>query len=173
MNTAMRTTLVCAVCAAAAAMPGCGKGSSAGKHGNYYNKAAKVWMNFPDDWKVKDGFMDQVVTAISPQEDATASFAMDSEARMTSEEYMAANVAEMKNRMTEFKEMARSACEVGGRQAQRLTYSFAVGKEKFQAAAWFLVDGKKRYAITCKAPPDAFDGYRQQFEDVAGSFFIE
>jgi hypothetical protein len=159
----------------------CGKPASAQEPGRYY---AGFWdgfsIKFPEDWEVKEDFMDTQVIALSPvkggkdiyQENVAVVYEFVPPG-VSEEEYLNLSLQQMHQMLQGLKVDKQGEMTIADRPAHWVTFSHEYMGVGMKGIGYIVVKGSRAYVIVCSATTKTFGRYRKTFDEVAESFRFE
>ncbi len=144
----------------------------------YYSKKDYFSIKLPKDWETKEGVATYSVISFCPPENSAdqnrqfvSVVVAQSRSDVGLDEYFDICVAKMKE-MTDF-QYKKGTTSINETDAKWQTYSGRSGTLNLKGKDYYIVRGKRGYAISYCGTPDGYDRYIRAFEQIAQSFEFE
>ena len=145
----------------------------------YYSKKDDFSVKLPKDWETKEGVaVFSVISYCSPENSADQNrssvfvVVAQSSSDVGLDEYFDMCVAKMKEQLTDF-QYKKGTASINETDAKWLIYSGRSGTINLKGKEYYVVRGKRGYAIGYAGTPDRYDRYQRAFEEIVQSFEFE
>ena len=143
------------------------------------NYARGFSLAVPQDWEQADGYQLTALAAVGPTTTAdlsrpTLNVTVEPKAKpITVDAYYQLSVTNLGGAIQDFRAVEQGSSQLAGLPARWLCSTYTNGEHPVQSLAWFVLDDRQAYVITCAADPAVFATWRPVFEQLAGSFRLE
>ncbi len=145
----------------------------------YTNEEEMFSVEFPIEWGIEENYMGTVVSANSPAESESDSFYENCNVVTESElgdysleGYYDINIENMVEYVDAFTILEESDLTMSGVPAILVEFTATFDTVEVHDLQYFLMNGTKAYILTCTGNDSSIESYRNEFENVAQSFFL-
>lgn len=157
-----------------------GCGSSGSEPGQYHSKPYGFSITFPENWEQLENVMGAAVVARSAREDSMDAIQENVNVvveklrpGMDLKQYADESRDMRRAMLADVVEVEEAEVTLGGRTAMRAVYSHRMKELHFDVLVYLVPANGRGYVIRCTTEKGKLAQFREQFEQIAGTFRIE